>query len=226
MINEIGSMETLDWETLHNHVDLSSLIKIIDGADALSTGYWSTMPFLSSIWDGLRTDIWPSLSNPPKMVFVDPADVRRMSDKRIKRGLRPLKQLNNRIQVTVSANRRETGVLASLSGDDGNDFKTVAQQAKDVLEVSRYLAHTVDRSILVTDDITTVAQTPRVAEPELTASAGDHFNAGFILGDILGLSDTASLMLGNVVANWFVRHGRPPEYDELLDFLDEFESLF
>ena len=226
MINEIGSMETLDWETLHNHVDLSSLIKIIDGADALSTGYWSTMPFLSSIWDGLRTDIWPSLSNPPKMVFVDPADVRRMSDKRIKRGLRPLKQLNNRIQVTVSANRRETGVLASLSGDDGNDFKTVAQQAKDVLEVSRYLAHTVDRSILVTDDITTVAQTPRVAEPELTASAGDHFNAGFILGDILGLSDTASLMLGNVVANWFVRHGRPPEYDELLDFLDEFEAYF
>lgn len=226
MLNEIRSMETLDWDTFCEHVDREWLTDLLESASVLSIGYWSTMPFLPSMWDGLSQDVWPSLSNPPETVFIDPADVRRMSTDRIRNGLDALQRLDDVVQVTVSTNRRETEVLASLWGEESDDFETTAERARETLGVSRYFAHTVDRAFVVTDDLTARARTPVVAEPELTASAGDHFNAGAILGDVLGLSNTASLMLGNVVANWFVRNGSPPSYEELRHFLDEFDAHF
>lgn len=226
MLNEIGSMETLDWDTLREHVDGEWLVDRLESASVLSVGYWSTMPFLPSIWDGLSSDVFPSLSNPPETVFIDPADVRRMSTDRIRNGLDALRRLDDAVPVTISTNRRETEVLASIAGEHGDDLETTARQARDTLGVSRYFAHTVDRAVVVTDASVAKARTPVVDEPELTASAGDHFNAGAILGDVLDLSDGASLMLGNVVANWFVRNGSPPNYEELRSFLDEFDTHF
>jgi len=226
MLNEIGSMETLDWDTLCERIDMEWLAERLESAAVLSIGYWSTMPFLPSIWDGLSREVWPSLSNPPRTVFIDPADVRRMSTDRLRDGLESLRRLTDVARVTVSANRRETGVLASLTGERGDDFESTARRARDTLGISRYFAHTVDRALVVTEDSTTRAQTPIVAEPELTTSAGDHFNAGAILGDVLGMSDAASLVLGNVVANWFVRNGSPPNFEELRTFLGEFDTYF
>lgn len=226
MLNEIGSMETLDWNTLCDHVGREWIVDRLESASVLSIGYWSTMPFLPSIWDGLSRDVWPSLSNPPDTVFIDPADVRRMSTDRIRNGLDALQRLDDVVPVTVSTNRRETEVLASITGKQEDSFETIARQARDTLGVSRYFAHTVDRAFVVTDESVAKARTPVVAEPELTASAGDHFNAGAILGDVLELSDTVSLMLGSVLANWFVRNGSPPSYEELRGFLDEFDTHF
>jgi len=228
MLNEIGSMASLDWDMLCERVGQKKLADAIDGAAVLSMGYWSTIPSMPGIWDGLRKDLWPSLSDPPETVFVDPADVRRMSEDRLREGIEPLKQLDRVVPVTFSTNRLETEVVASLEDEEvrDDDFKTITRRAKNALGVSRYLAHTVDRSIVVSDVVEATARPPHVEKPELTASAGDHFNAGFILGDILGLPDSASLMLGNAVANWFLRHGFPPDYDELLDFLDKFDTLF
>ncbi|WP_324760973.1 hypothetical protein [Haloarcula montana] len=226
MLNEIGSMETLDWETLCAHVDRAWLAERLESASVLSIGYWSTMPFLPSIWDGLSQEVWPTLSDPPETVFIDTADVRRMSTDRIQNGLDALQRLDDVVRVTISTNRRETEVLASITGENGGDFETTARRARDTLGVSRYFAHTVDRAFVVTDDHVARARTPVVAEPELTASAGDHFNAGAILGDVLELSDTASLILGNIVANWFVRTGSPPSYEELQHFLGKFDTHF
>lgn len=226
MLNEIGSMKTLDWNELQNRVGSDRLAELIDGAAALSIGYWSTIPFLPGIWDGLSQDVWPSLSNPPETVFIDPADVRRMSMCRLKSGLESLQRLDERAPVTVSTNRKETEVLASVSENGGTDLATAAKRARNELGVSRYFAHTVDRAVVVTDGTTAHARTPQVTEPELMTSAGDHFNVGAILGDLLGLSVTSSLILGNVAANWFVRNGSPPSFGELHEFLDEFGRYF
>jgi hypothetical protein len=226
ILSEVGSMETLDWETLCERVDMSWFTERLESAAVLSIGYWSTMPFLPSIWDGLSQELLPSLSNPPKTIFIDPADVRRVSMDRLRDGVDSLRRLDDAARVTVSTNRRETGVLASLAGKNSTDFETTARQAREALGVSRYFAHTRDRAFVVTDETVARAHTPVVAEPELTASAGDHFNAGAILGDVLELSDAASLLLGTVVANWFVRNGSPPGFEELRTFLDEFDTYF
>jgi hypothetical protein len=226
MLNEIGSMETLDWKTLCERVDLEWFAEQLESAAVLSIGYWSTMPFIPSIWDGLSREMFPSLSNPPETIFIDPADVRRMSTDRLRDGLESLRRLEDVARVTVSTNRRETEVLASLAGETGRDLETTARQAREALGISRYFAHTRDRALVVTDETVARAQTPVVAEPELTTSAGDHFNAGAILGDVLEVSDGASLVLGNVVANWFVRNGSPPSFAELRTFLTEFDTYF
>lgn len=227
MLADIGSMASLDWESLCDRVGQEVLAEEIDGAAALSMGYWSTIPSLPSIWDGLCADIWPLLDAPPDLVFVDPADVRRLSKNSLNQGLDALQTLDTRASVIVSANRAETEVLASLGENNATeDIETQAQHAYEALGVSQFVTHTVDRSVVVDESGQSSVRTPHVEDPELTTSAGDHFNAGFLCGRCLGLSGDVALLLGNALANWFVRHGTPPTYEELRTFLDDFDTLF
>jgi len=226
MLNEIGTMASLDWDGLCERISVETLATELKGAAALSMGYWSTMPFLPSIWRGLCEELWPMLTDPPEQVFVDPADVRRISTNQLQGGIDALSQLDDTVPVTISANRVETGVLSDLGDETQTDLEDQARQAREVLGVTTFVSHTVDHAILVDDSGSARARTPRVSKPALTTSAGDHFNTGFLLGQVLGLDGGPSVVLGNAVANWFVRNGTPPAYNNLLSFLSRFDTYF
>ncbi|MFC6976901.1 hypothetical protein ACFQL1_22825 [Halomicroarcula sp. GCM10025709] len=226
MLNEIGSMASLDWERLRERLSVQQLATAIDGAPVLSMGYWATIPFLPTIWRGLRREVWPVLTDPPRTVFVDPADIRRLSTERLTAGLDSLAALDDTVPVVVSANRAETAVFADLGESTATEMREQAIAARELLGVSEFVAHAADRAVRVDEDGTATVRTPHVAKPTLTASAGDHFNVGYVLGQLLGLGGPSSLLLGNAVANWFLRRGEPPTYGELLGFLSRFDSYF
>jgi hypothetical protein len=226
MLNEIGSMASLDWGRLCERFSVQRLVAAIDGAPVLSMGYWATIPFMPTIWRGLSREVWPSLSDPPETVFVDPADIRRLSTQRLRTGLDALAALDDTVPVVVSANRAETAVLADLGESDAAEMAPQATIARELLGVSQFVAHAADRAVLADETGTATVRTPHVATPTLTASAGDHFNVGYVLGQLLGLDGPPSLLLGNAVANWFLRSGSPPTYAELLGFLSRFDRYF
>ena len=51
---------------------------------------------------------------------------------------------------------------------------------------------------------------PFVQHPKISTGAGDHFNAGFCLGRILGLSLEESLCTGVATSGYYVRSARSP----------------
>ena len=51
---------------------------------------------------------------------------------------------------------------------------------------------------------------PFTAKPKLTTGAGDHFNAGFCIGRLLGLPLDASLQVGVATSGFYVRKLRVP----------------
>jgi sugar/nucleoside kinase (ribokinase family) len=55
--------------------------------------------------------------------------------------------------------------------------------------------------------------------PKLTTGAGDNFNAGFCLGQILGVSPEQSLILGVGTSGYYVRNAKSPTFAELQEFL-------
>jgi sugar/nucleoside kinase (ribokinase family) len=157
-------------------------------------------------------------------VLLDPANVRELDRAKLEEIVAATRRLDEVVDVTVSANRAETKVLASDRG--GDSLAADGKAAFDHLGVERFVGHSVTESVVVTAEGSTTVAVEPVESPELTTSAGDHFNAGFALGLIEDLPDEASVALGNALAREFVRTGETPSYADVVSAVASYDAQF
>lgn len=69
-----------------------------------------------------------------------------------------------------------------------------------------------------------VVEGPWSPKPRVLTGAGDHFNGGYTLARVLGVSPAESLSIGTAVSGFYVRRGRGPTVEELADFVADWES--
>jgi len=62
-------------------------------------------------------------------------------------------------------------------------------------------------------------QRPLHGQAEDSTGAGDHFNAGFVVGRLLGLGVAHSLQLAVAASGFYVRHAVSPNREQLVRFL-------
>lgn len=225
MLIENGDTMDLDWETLTERIDRETLRTSIDGAALLGAGYWAETPDLPDVLGGIA-DLWDELDDPPSTVIVDPGDVRKLDEERLLKGGDAIGRLADRTRVVVSANRAETQLLAETYGDESESLESQARTVSETLDSSLFVAHGVDRSLVVTEAGTTSVAVPTVDDPELTTSAGDHFNAGLSLALVAGVDPGGAVVVGNAVAGAFVRSGEPPSFETVRAFVDGYEGKF
>lgn len=226
LLTQSGDYRTLDWETLCDRIELETLAEHVDGKRLLGLGYWSIIPSFPDIVEGLREALWPLLSSPPEHVLVDPADLHHVPPGDFQKGAAALTALDEVVPTTVSANRSETAVLTELFDGTVDDVESAVNVAREGLGVSRFVSHGVERSASSTATETASVGVPRVEDPVLTTSAGDHFNAGLAVGLLTGAEESSALVLGNSVAGWFVRNGTGPTRDQLRSFVDDYLRHF
>ena len=58
-----------------------------------------------------------------------------------------------------------------------------------------------------------------VEAPKISTGGGDNFNAGFCLGQLLGLGYRDSMLLGMAVSGYYVENGKSPSAQELAGHL-------
>ncbi len=66
--------------------------------------------------------------------------------------------------------------------------------------------------------------TARCAKPVLTTGAGDNFNAGFCLGQALGLSPLDALTLGVSTSGYYVRNAKSPSFAQVIEFVRDWNA--
>lgn len=227
MLSESGGMRYLDWDVLCEEVGFDQLAAYLDGAAVLGMGYWAEISDLVSIFEGIADEIVPTLSSPPEHVLIDPADVGTRPSKDLKEAREVLQRLDAESPVTMSANRYETIDIANSlrSTTAERSPEDAAEVAREEFGISRFVTHGATKSALATEDGVFGVDVPREDEPVLSTGAGDHFNAGFLLGLMYDLGPEESVALGNAVAGCFVRQGDPPTYDKIQAFLEAYTLM-
>ncbi|NLV10989.1 hypothetical protein GOC74_13755 [Halomicrobium mukohataei] len=226
MLIENGTTMDLDWSFLTDQFDRERLRDRLDGAALLGTGYWAETPDLPDVLDGIA-GLWDDIEEPPETVLVDPGDVRKLDAERLDGGTGAIGRLAAQTRVVVSANRAETQLLAETYGDGSEQsLAAKARTLRETFDASLFVSHGVDRSLVAGADGTTDVAVPSVDDPELTTSAGDHFNAGLALALVAGVDPAGAVVVGNAVAGAFVRSGEPPTFEAVRAFVDEYESKF
>ena len=74
----------------------------------------------------------------------------------------------------------------------------------------------------VGDDLNSAAcvEAPYTDNPQISTGAGDHFNAGFCLGLLLGGDLEANIQLGVATSGYYVREAQSPTRATLMEFVE------
>jgi sugar/nucleoside kinase (ribokinase family) len=83
------------------------------------------------------------------------------------------------------------------------------------IAVETLVVHPVTYALAVTDGIVSVVEGPKVRKPLITTGAGDHFNSGFCVGKLLGLTDSESLLTGVTTSGFYVGNAKTPGIPDL-----------
>ena len=86
------------------------------------------------------------------------------------------------------------------------------------LGISCVVIHPRRGAAAATADASALFMGPFVQQPKISTGAGDHFNAGFCLGRILGMDLAESLCLGVSTSGYYVRNAASPTAAQLAEF--------
>ena len=214
--------DPLDWSILTEQFDCSKLVACLDETEAVAIGTWWATPGLPDILEGLAEELWPRLESPPSFIHVSTGQVSELSSETIKRGSEALETLDNRVSTVVTANRDQTRQLCdALLPDSGTEASV--QRLREELNVSQFVMHSLKGATLASSDGISTVSTPQIPSPRRVRNVDDHFKSGYVLGLAEGLSPEASLVLGNAIAGYFVRHDKAPDAEELRSYLADYD---
>lgn len=221
------NLDRISWETLLEEVDLTELSEYVDGTSLITLGTAFSTPMLSSLFRGLREDLWPTLSSPPDNVQVVTDAIDRFAASQVRDGYAELGELDDIVPVTVNANRSQTRRYRNIY-EDGPvaRSKPTVQCVRESLGVTRYIMHTNRGGTLATENDVLHAQAPQVVKPRQMRNVDAHFISGVAIGLTENVSDGALLILGNSVGRYFMRHKEAPNPEELRSFISEYGTFF
>ena len=224
------SFEHMTYERILETIGQKQFFDLLSTSDMLASVNWSMLPTMTALWEDFLEKTIPNLSkrDDKPIFFVDIADPEKRETKDIAHALQLLKLFKSYFKVILGFNKKEAydvAVQLDLFDKDAvsnESLETVSNALFSFLEVDQLVVQPVDRAAVVTVDGYQEVKGPYIKEPKLTTGAGDNFNAGYVFGQLCGLTPEASLLTGVCTSGFYVRQAHSPKTKELVEFIKEF----
>ena len=230
MFNKALPIQRVTWERLIEVVGLDALVDLCERARLIATTNWSLMGPLEGIWEGLIAEVFPRLRSSgggQQRLFVDLSDPAKRTDADIARMLSILARMNAAIPVTLGLNLAEAGRIAGVLEigqipERGVALGEAAGAIRAAARLGCVVIHRRDGAAGADAGSSAWLDGPFVWHPRLSTGAGDHFNAGLAVGEMLELPMVQSLAVGCALSGAYVRDGAAPTLDRVLGLLRSF----
>jgi sugar/nucleoside kinase (ribokinase family) len=119
-------------------------------------------------------------------------------------------------------NLKESGEIASVLGLPARSEEEIEQTAKAIrekLNIYCCVIHPRGSAAAATAAESAKIAGPFVQQPKISTGAGDHFNAGFAMGQVLGFTLEESLCVGVGTSGYYVRSAISPSAMQLSEFV-------
>lgn len=193
--------------------------------DLIALVNWTMIPNMTALFGALLERVIPML--PPRdqrLWFFDLADPEKRSRGDLASALHTIARFQPHGTVTLGLNLKEAQeVCATLdlapTPENEAGLQQMARTIREKLNVGVVIVHPKDSAACATRDGTWWTPGPYCENPTITTGAGDHFNAGFVTAQLLGLSPAACLTTGVCFSGYFVRTARSPSLNDVDAFL-------
>jgi sugar/nucleoside kinase (ribokinase family) len=226
MLGKITALDEVNWKNLMDRVGKQPLTGMVDEADLFGFVNWTMLPHMSDIWEKLRTEIVPGVSKKPRKFFIDLADPEKRTPADIKQALEILAKFQGAFDVILGLNLKEAGTILEVlglpaAGNPEGMIESTAKQIQSHLKIYCCVVHPRSGAAAATATASAKFQGPFVKQPRISTGAGDHFNAGFALGQVLGFNLEESLCCGVGTSGYYVRSGISPSASQLAEFVEK-----
>jgi len=225
MLGEMASLEGVTYEAMVEAVGEGKLFDMFSRADLLAMVNWTMVPFLGDILASLLEKVMPVL--PPRdqrLFFFDLADPEKRSEGDIKSVLQTIRRFQEWGSVTLGLNLKEALAVARVLGlapqeahEEG--LRRLAATIRQTLQLDTIVIHPRDCAACATREDSWWVPGPYTDTPTITTGAGDHFNSGYCLGQLIGASPEACLAYGVASSGFYVRRGKSPSLNDIDQFL-------
>jgi sugar/nucleoside kinase (ribokinase family) len=226
MFGKITTMNDVNWDNLVARVGLDALKKYLADAKLIAMVNWTMLPHMSDIWEKFQELGFPNRQGQEggRTFFVDLADPEKRNPADIRDALKLLTTFQKQIDVVLGLNLKESGEVLDVLGlhvpaDLEADLEKVAADIRKALNLSCVVVHPRRGAAAATAATTAKFAGPFVQQPMISTGAGDHFNAGFCLGRVLGFELEECLCTGVATSGYYVRSAKSPTGQELSDFI-------
>jgi len=227
MLGKIEVLKEVNWENITAKLPPEKMVEILSRSQLISMVNWTMIPYMNDIWETMLDDVLPKLDSPEKpLAFFDLADPEKRNKEDIASAMELIQRFEKYCRVILGLNRKEASEIADVLG------LTLSDKPENVSleEITTAIAERLDLFCLVVHPVTEAGtvvggqfyhvEGPYTSNPRLTTGAGDNFNAGFCLGQLLGLAPQQCLVTGTGTSGFYVRNMRSPRFSELMDFLE------
>jgi sugar/nucleoside kinase (ribokinase family) len=224
MLTKTSHFSEITWPTIQARFSRDKFIEHFSTADLVAFVNWTQVPYMSELWAALLREFCPSPSASRRRIFFDLADPEKRTAKDIQSAVELISRFEQYFEVVFGMNEKEAnevGAALGLRARD-NSREALAQLARDLQKqtgVSTVVVHPVTYALAVSKGAVSVVDGPYIVKPVITTGAGDHFNAGFCLGKLLGFDNECCVLLGVTTSGYYVRYGQSPGIAELVQML-------
>lgn len=229
IIGKRHSLKEVNWEKLKRYVGLDNLISLIDESNLLGLENWTMLPYMTQIWKGILSEVVPNLkSSEKKLIFFDLADPENRLKEDVLEALSVIQEFSSKFNVILGLNLKEAteigDILEISDGFSKVSLETLTTEIAKRLNIYCLVVHPVKEAAAVCEGKYYHTMGPYEPEPKLTTGAGDNFNAGFCLGQVLKLSPKDSLILGTATSGYYVRNAESPTLEKVINFLYDWKA--
>ena len=225
MMGKHASLGEVNWENLVKRVGCDELERCFVAANLIGLQNWTMLPHMSEIWEHVLTEICPKMPSQPRHTFFfDLADPEKRDPRDIRRATELISRFQKYLDVYLGLNEKESFQVGEVLGYKGpregeGAVQAVAEFIHEKIRTSGVVVHPRAYAVAASAAGVVTVNGPFVGKPLISTGAGDHFNAGFCLGKLLGADNEISLQLGVGTSGYYVRTAKSPCAMELADFL-------
>ncbi len=225
LLNTTSTLEAVTYEAILQVIGEGKFFDLFSRLDLIGMVNWTMIPSMTDILNAFLDKVLPNLpSRDQRVFFFDLADPEKRPDSDIKSALLTIKRFQSHGKTILGLNFKEAQIVGRVlgvgEGKDGEEgLKRLATRIRQELSLGVVAIHPRDSAACATRADAWWIPGPYTESPVLTTGAGDHFNAGFSLGQTLGMTPLASLTLGVGFSGYMVRKARSPSLNEIDSFL-------
>ncbi|HUS37643.1 MAG TPA: hypothetical protein VM680_20005, partial [Verrucomicrobiae bacterium] len=229
MLVKSSSLNDITWANVQERFGRDRFEAAFDRSTLVSFVNWTMIPFMSDIWQSLLTEFCPRLTGPRRRIFFDLADPQKRPLEDIRGAMKLMGQFQQYFDVTLGLNEKESCEIGEVMGLECNDRtpEGLARMGKEIyanLKIDSLVIHPVTYAFAIRGGEVAMVSGPRITKPLITTGAGDHFNSGFCLGQLLGLDNASCVLLGVATSGYYVKTAQTPTLSDLAGMLRNWPS--
>ncbi len=229
MLGKMMQLKEITWANIQTRFGRKKFAAKFANSNLISFVNWTMIPYMSDLWDSLLSELCPTLHGPRRKIFFDLADPEKRTQQDILRALNLITGFENFFDVILGLNEKEAFEIARAMGlrakaDSSNDLLALAGEMNRHLKINTLVVHPVTYALAVSENDLEIVEGPFVGKPKITTGAGDHFNAGFCLGKLLGFNNAMSVLIAVTTSGYYVRNAQSPTIGQLVELLQNWEE--